>query len=128
MTTARPRSGSTCGALRTNELSSLRAIRQAGRCHLPWAVDSGRTDVVRDRTLTSYPSVRTDLRNAGATVVDQEVCIDGNLITSRSPTDLHAFCQATDQFASTPAHTSTSRKTHSITRAEFVSGTAGFIT
>jgi protease I len=50
--------------------------------------------------------VRTDLRNAGATVVGQEVCIDGNLITSRSPTDLPAFCQAiTDQFASAPAHT-----------------------
>ena len=106
MTTARPRSGSTCGALRTNELSSLRAILQAGRSHLPWAVNSGRTDVVRDRTLTSYPSVRTDLCNAGATVVDQEVCIDGLLITRRSPTDLPAFCQAiTDQFASTPAHT-----------------------
>jgi len=50
--------------------------------------------------------VRTDLRIAGATVVDPEVRIDGNLITSRSPTDLPAFCQAiTDQFASTPAHT-----------------------
>ena len=60
----------------------------------------------RDRTLTSYPSVRTDLRNAGATVVDQQVCVDGNLITSRSPDDLPAFCQAiTDQFANTPAHT-----------------------
>lgn len=69
-------------------------------------MDSGRTDVVRDRTLTSYPSVRTDLRNAGATVVHQEVCVDDNLITSRSPTDLPAFCQViTDQFASTPAHT-----------------------
>jgi len=50
--------------------------------------------------------VRIDLCNAGATVVDQEVCIDGLLITRRSPTDLPAFCQAiTDQFASTPAHT-----------------------
>ncbi len=51
-------------------------------------------DVVRDRTLTSYPSIRTDLRNAGATVADQQVCIDGNLITSRAPDDLPAFCGA----------------------------------
>ncbi len=76
----------------------------AAICHGPWVLlEAG---VVTDRTLTSYPSLRTDLRNAGATVVDQEVCIDGNLITSRSPDDLPAFCQAiTDQFAETPAHT-----------------------
>lgn len=76
----------------------------AAICHGPWALVEA--DVVKDRTLTSYPSLRTDLRNAGATVVDQQVCIDGNLITSRSPKDLDAFCQAiTDQFANTPAHT-----------------------
>ncbi|MBO0675942.1 type 1 glutamine amidotransferase [Mycolicibacterium sp. S2-37] len=76
----------------------------AAICHGPWSLVEA--DVVRDRTLTSYPSIRTDLRNAGATVVDQQVCIDGNLITSRSPKDLPAFCQAiTDQFANTPAHT-----------------------
>jgi protease I len=76
----------------------------AAICHGPWTLVEA--DVVRDRTLTSYPSIRTDLRNAGATVVDQEVCIDGNLITSRSPKDLPAFCQAiTDQFANAPAHT-----------------------
>jgi len=76
----------------------------AAICHGPWVlVEAG---VARDRTLTSYPSLRTDLRNAGATVVDQEVCIDGNLTTSRSPADLDAFCQAiTDQFANAPAHT-----------------------
>jgi protease I len=76
----------------------------AAICHGPWTLVEA--DVVRDRTITSYPSLRTDLRNAGATVVDQQVCIDGNLITSRSPQDLPAFCQAiTDQFATTPAHT-----------------------
>ena len=76
----------------------------AAICHGPWALVEA--DVVKDRTLTSYPSLRTDLRNAGATVVDQQVCIDGNLITSRSPEDLDAFCQAiTDRFAATPAHT-----------------------
>lgn len=76
----------------------------AAICHGPWAlVEAG---VIRNRTLTSYPSLRTDLRNAGATVVDQQVCIDGNLVTSRSPKDLDAFCQAiTDHFANTPART-----------------------
>ncbi|TRW89031.1 type 1 glutamine amidotransferase [Mycolicibacterium sp. 018/SC-01/001] len=76
----------------------------AAICHAPWVLlEAG---VAAGRTLTSYPSLRTDLRNAGATVVDQEVCIDGNVITSRSPDDLPAFCQAiTDRFAETPAHT-----------------------
>ncbi len=50
--------------------------------------------MVRGRTLTSYPSIRNDLRNAGATVVDEEVCVDGNLTTSRSPDDLPAFSAA----------------------------------
>lgn len=90
-------------------VSFVREFVQSGKpvaaiCHGPWALVEA--DVVRDRTLTSYPSLRTDLRNAGATVVDQQVCIDGNLITSRSPKDLDAFCQAiTDHFANTPAHT-----------------------
>lgn len=76
----------------------------AAICHGPWTLVEA--DVVRERTVTSYPSIRTDLRNAGATVVDQEVCVDGNLITSRSPDDLPAFCQAiVDRFANTPAHT-----------------------
>ena len=58
-------------------------------CHGPWTlVEAG---VAKGRTLTSYPSLRTDLRNAGATVVDEEVVVDGNLITSRYPDDLPAF-------------------------------------
>jgi protease I len=62
----------------------------AAICHGPWTlVEAG---VVVGRTLTSYPSIRTDLRNAGAHVVDEEVVVDGNLITSRSPSDLPAFC------------------------------------
>lgn len=71
-------------------------------CHGPWSlIEAG---VVAGRTLTSYPSIRTDLSNAGATVVDEPVVIDGNLISSRSPADLPAFCQAiVDQFAATPA-------------------------
>jgi protease I len=64
----------------------------AAICHGPWTlVEAG---VVGGRTVTSYPSIRTDLRNAGANVVDQEVVVDGNVITSRSPDDLPAFCAA----------------------------------
>jgi protease I len=71
-------------------------------CHGPWTlVEAG---VAKGRTVTSYPSLRTDLRNAGATVVDEEVVIDGNLISSRSPDDLPAFCNAiVDAFAQSPA-------------------------
>jgi protease I len=64
----------------------------AAICHGPWTlVEAG---VVAGRTVTSYPSIRTDLRNAGANVVDEEVVVDGNVITSRSPDDLPAFCAA----------------------------------
>jgi protease I len=64
----------------------------AAICHGPWTlVEAG---VVAGRSMTSYPSIRTDLRNAGARVVDEEVVVDGNLITSRSPRDLSAFCSA----------------------------------
>ncbi|KAA1248913.1 type 1 glutamine amidotransferase [Mycobacterium simiae] len=70
----------------------------AAICHGPWTlVEAG---VVKGRTLTSYFSIRTDLRNAGANVVDEEVVVDGNLITSRSPSDLSAFCSTiVEQFA-----------------------------
>ncbi|MCW2919389.1 MAG: protease [Actinomycetia bacterium] len=68
----------------------------AAICHAPWTLIEA--DVVRGRTLTSWPSLRTDLRNAGATWVDEEVkiCTAGpnTLITSRKPDDLKAFCQA----------------------------------
>jgi len=59
-------------------------------CHGPWTLVEA--DVVRGRTLTSWPSLQTDLRNAGATWVDQEVCVDGALVSSRKPDDLDAFC------------------------------------
>jgi protease I len=61
-------------------------------CHAPWLLVEA--DVVRGRTVTSWPSVRTDLRNAGAAVVDQEAAIDDNLVTSRKPEDIPAFCDA----------------------------------
>ncbi len=59
-------------------------------CHGPITLIEA--DVVRGRTLTSYPSIRTDLRNAGANVVDEEVATDGSLVSSRNPDDLPAFC------------------------------------
>jgi protease I len=50
--------------------------------------------VVRGRTVTGWPSIRTDLRNAGGNVVDQEVARDGNIVTSRQPEDIPAFTEA----------------------------------
>ncbi len=61
----------------------------AAICHGPWTlIDAG---VVRDRKMTSYPSIRTDLENAGARWVDAEVVVDNGLVTSRNPNDLPAF-------------------------------------
>ncbi|GIE81189.1 peptidase C56 PfpI [Actinoplanes philippinensis] len=63
----------------------------AAICHGPWTlVEAG---VVDGRTLTSWPSLRTDLVNAGATWVDEQVFVDDTLITSRNPDDLPAFCE-----------------------------------
>jgi protease I len=72
----------------------VRAFFTSGRpvaaiCHAPWTLVEA--DVVRGRTLTSWPSLQTDLRNAGANWVDEEVVVDGNLVTSRKPDDLPAF-------------------------------------
>jgi deglycase len=70
----------------------------ASICHGPWSFVEA--DVARGRRLTSWPSVRTDLRNAGAEVVDEPVVTDGNITTSRSPDDLPAFCERiVDEFA-----------------------------
>jgi protease I len=64
----------------------------AAICHGPWLLVEA--DIVDGKTVTSWPSVRTDLKNAGANVVDQEVATDGNLITSRKPDDIPAFSKA----------------------------------
>jgi protease I len=64
----------------------------AAICHGPWLL--AEAELIRGRTLTSYESIRTDLSNAGATVVDAEVNVDGKLITSRKPGDIPAFTDA----------------------------------
>jgi protease I len=68
-------------------------------CHGPWTLVEA--DVVQGRALTSYPSVRTDIRNAGGKVVDAEVVTDQNITSSRWPDDLPTFCaRIVEQFAS----------------------------
>ncbi len=90
-------------ALRMDEkaLSFVREFFERGRpvaaiCHAPWTLVEA--DVVRGRTLTSWPSLRTDIRNAGGTWVDEQVHVceaaPATLITSRKPADLKAFCDA----------------------------------
>jgi protease I len=82
--------------LRTNSaaVTFVRAFFESGKpvgviCHGPWTLIEA--DVVRGRTLTSWPSLRTDLRNAGADWVDEEVHVDQGLVSSRKPDDLEAF-------------------------------------
>ncbi|MBW6525077.1 type 1 glutamine amidotransferase [Sphingomonas sp. RHCKR47] len=62
----------------------------AAICHAPWTLIEA--DQVRGRTLTSFPTLQTDIENAGGTWVDQEVVVDQGLVTSRNPDDLPAFC------------------------------------
>lgn len=75
----------------------VRAMHEAGKpvafiCHAGWVPASA--GIVRGRTVTSFPSIRDDLVNAGARWVDQEVVVDGHLVSSRVPADLPAFCRA----------------------------------
>ena len=86
-------------ALRMDEaaVAFVKAFVESGKpvaaiCHAPWTL--AEADVVRGRRLTSWPSLQTDLRNAGAEWVDEEVVVDGNLVTSRNPGDLPAFNDA----------------------------------
>jgi protease I len=77
-----------------NAVAFVRGFFELGKpvaaiCHAPWTlVEAG---VVRGRTLTSFPSIQTDIRNAGGDWVDEEVVVDGNLVTSRRPDDIPAF-------------------------------------
>lgn len=74
----------------------------AAICHAPWVlIEAG---VVKGRTMTSWPSVKTDLENAGAIWVDEEVVVDEGLVTSRNPDDIPAFCQKAIEEFSEGAH------------------------
>jgi protease I len=78
-------------------IALIRAFAAAGKpvaaiCHAPWLLVEA--DLLRGRRATSWPSIRTDLRNAGATVVDEAAVTDGNIITSRNPGDVVAFTAA----------------------------------
>jgi protease I len=70
----------------------------AAICHAPWML--AEAGVLEGRTVTSWPSLKTDLENAGANWVDEEVVVDNGLVTSRKPDDLEAFCaKAVEEFA-----------------------------
>lgn len=99
--------GGTVGADKLRgDAAAVRLIRgffAAGKpagviCHGPWTLVEA--DVVRGRTITSWPSLETDLRNAGANWVDEEVHVDQGLVSSRRPDDLPAFCaKLVEEFA-----------------------------
>ena len=80
-----------------NVIELIKAFDRQGKpigaiCHGPWLLVEA--DLLRDRTATSWPSIRTDLRNAGARVVDEPAVTDGNIVTSRNPHDVEAFTMA----------------------------------
>jgi len=84
--------------LRTDEqaVGFVRSFFESGKpvgaiCHAPWTLVEAR--VVKERKLTSWPSLRTDIENAGGTWVDEECVVDGGLVTSRKPDDLPAFVE-----------------------------------
>jgi protease I len=87
----------------TDAVQFVRAFFEAGKpvgaiCHAPWTLINA--DVVDGRTLTSWPSLQTDLRNAGAEWVDEEVHVDQGLVSSRKPDDLDAFnAKIVEEFA-----------------------------
>jgi protease I len=80
-----------------NVIRLIQAFARAGKpigaiCHAPWLLVEA--DLLRGRTATSWPSIRTDVRNAGANVVDEAAVTDGNIVTSRNPDDVEAFTNA----------------------------------
>jgi protease I len=104
-----------------NAVAFVRQFFEQGKpvgviCHGPWMlVESG---VVRGRTVTSWPSLRTDIRNAGGNWVDQEVVVDQGLVTSRKPDDLPAFnAKIVEEFAE-GTHARQAQKTRAAVRAD----------
>jgi protease I len=87
-------------------VSFVRGFFDAGKpvaaiCHAPWTLVEA--DVLRGRTITSWPSLQTDVRNAGGTWVDEQVVVDAGLVTSRKPDDLEAFnAKMVEEFAEGP--------------------------
>jgi protease I len=80
-----------------NVIQLIKSFAEQGKpvaaiCHGPWLLVEA--DLLRGRTATSWPSIRTDLRNAGAKVVDEAVVTDGNIVTSRKPDDVEPFTDA----------------------------------
>jgi protease I len=97
-------------ALRTDAdaVSFVRDFVASGKpvaaiCHAAWSLVEA--DCVKGRTLTSWPSLQTDIRNAGGTWVDEEVVVDGNLVTSRNPGDLPAFTKTLVDLLGSPTGT-----------------------
>jgi protease I len=93
----------------------LREFFAAGKpvgaiCHAPWMLVEA--DVADGRTVTSYPSVQTDLRNAGGNWVDDEVVVDSGLVTSRKPDDLPAFCSKIVEELAEGVHEKQREKAH----------------
>src|SRR5436190_20181254 len=83
--------------LHGNVIDLIKAFNRQGKpigaiCHGPWLLVEA--DLLRGRTATSWPSIRTDLRNAGANVIDEAAVTDGNIVTSRKPDDVEAFTNA----------------------------------
>ena len=83
--------------MHTAAVGLVRAFVEQGKpvaaiCHGPWLLVEA--DVLRGRTATSWPSIRTDLRNAGANVIDEPAVTDANIVTSRKPDDVPAFTEA----------------------------------
>jgi protease I len=103
--------------LRTDEdaVAFVRAFIEAGKpvaaiCHAPWTlIEAG---VVKGRKLTSWPSLQTDLRNAGAEWVDEEVVVDSGLVTSRKPDDIPAFNAKAIEEIAEGVHSEQRDKTH----------------
>jgi protease I len=104
----------------SDSVDFVRSFFDAGKpvssiCHGPWMLIEA--DVVRGRTLTSWPSLKTDLRNAGANWVNEEVVEDRGLVTSRGPQDLHAFNKRIIELFARAAHSAADQDPNAVRAA-----------